>query len=173
MWTLAFGHQKAARSKKHLRRPCVDRAEPLGRFVLEGSRDPARATSLGVRHARAGPADSFRRGNAGDLKEVYPASVGTFVLRGRYFSPHLFVQREVNDETRSDRYRKRGHFGSDCLGGGECTIWLSSSRLWSCSSLWALSGPVSKVRPPSRSSICPSALRRSARLHPGLWSAAL
>lgn len=56
MWTLAFGHQKLARSKKHLRRPCVDRAEPLGllRFVLEGSRDPARATSLGVRHARAG-----------------------------------------------------------------------------------------------------------------------
>jgi hypothetical protein len=56
MWTLAFGHQKLARSKKHLRRLCVDRAEPLGllRFVLEGSRDLAQATSLGVRHARAG-----------------------------------------------------------------------------------------------------------------------
>src|SRR5262249_4856227 len=31
------------------------------------------------------------------------------------------VQREVNDETRSDRCRKRGHFGFNCLGGvGEC-----------------------------------------------------
>jgi hypothetical protein len=42
-------------------------------------------------------------------------------MRGLFF-PHLFVESEVNNETRSDRYRKRGHFGANRLGGGgECT----------------------------------------------------
>jgi len=32
-------------------------------------------------------------------------------------------QGEVNDEVRSDRYRKRGHFSCDRWGGdGECTV---------------------------------------------------
>ena len=40
-----------------------------------------------------------------------------------------YVQREVNDETCSDR-RKRGHFGFNRLGGGgECTSQYQPERL--------------------------------------------
>jgi hypothetical protein len=38
------------------------------------------------------------------------------------FFPAPMSKREENNETRSDRYRKRGHFGAHRLGGGgECT----------------------------------------------------
>src|ERR1700746_3349798 len=41
---------------------------------------------------------------------------------GRCRTPTLVIQGEVNNETRPDRYRKRGHFGCDHWdGGGECT----------------------------------------------------
>src|SRR5215813_3828290 len=38
-------------------------------------------------------------------------------------APALVAQREVNDEARSDRHRKRGHFGHDRWGGdGGCAV---------------------------------------------------
>src|SRR5215469_1478240 len=49
-------------------------------------------------------------------------------------APALVVHREVNDEARSDRYRKRGYFGCDRRGGDcECTV---LSPLRPCSGLY-------------------------------------
>src|SRR6266498_2908682 len=62
---------------------------------------------------------------------------GTFASYGRCLLPALVVQREVNDEARSDRYRKPGHFGCDRWGGdGECTV---LSPLRPCSKLYLAS----------------------------------
>src|SRR5262245_57372428 len=96
----------------------------------------------------------------------------------------LQTQREVNDETRSYHNRNCRRFGSDRLGGGgECTIWLSSS-----SSLQPFSNlcPGSTLYPSSLPSHCSSDLSRSDLsrrspcglcrwygLHPWLWWAAL
>src|SRR5262249_47406789 len=51
-------------------------------------------------------------------------------LRGRYFSGLIPPKREVNDETRSNRYRKRGLLGFNRLdGGGQCTSQYQPERL--------------------------------------------
>src|SRR5690348_18216540 len=60
---------------------------------------------------------------------------------GRCRTPALVIQGEVNNETRPDRYRKRGHFGCDRWGGDdECTV---LSPLRPCANLYptALSTP--------------------------------
>src|SRR5262245_40014352 len=100
------------------------------------------------------------------------ASVEHSSLRGRY-APEgdLLIQREVNDETCSDRYRKCGSFGSGRLGtGGECTAdgySLSSlSRLRPGASLVPCASlcPFPKTCPPSLPSLCSSDLS-----HSDLW----
>jgi hypothetical protein len=87
------------------------------------------------------------------------------------FSRHREVaQPEFNDEARSDRYRKRGHFGGDrCDGAGECT---ALSPIRPCANLCpaGLSTPKPPLGSPRRSahgsvcrpeqcSCCPNFLR--------------
>src|SRR5262249_51608466 len=57
------------------------------------------------------------------------------VTRALLLSKSWSNQREVNDETRFNQCRDRGHFGSGRLdNGGECTADGSSlsSRIWPC-----------------------------------------
>src|SRR5215469_728627 len=68
--------------------------------------------------------------------------------------PALVIQGEVNNETRFDRYRKRGHFGcARWAGDGECTV---LSPLRRCSNLYpaALSTPKPRLDSPRRSAHC-------------------
>src|SRR5262249_5578489 len=63
-------------------------------------------------------------------------------------APALVVQREVNDEARSDRLRKRGHSCRDRWGGdGECTV-LSPLRPWSKLLLASLYPPKPRLGSP-------------------------
>src|SRR6516165_6883530 len=100
--------------------------------IYRGSRDPARAPPFGMRHP--GGVLVWRTKPPG---KVIPGILEHSHLRGRYPSPHSFVQREVNDETRSHHNRDCGVLGSDRPGGGgECSIWPSSfSSLWPFSSV--------------------------------------
>jgi hypothetical protein len=81
-----------------------------------GSRDPARASPFGLPHP-----GGVLIGERARLRK-FTRHLEHSRLRGRCPSPHSLVQREVNDETRSDRYRKPGLFGFNGLGGGgQCT----------------------------------------------------
>src|SRR5262245_17126483 len=93
----------------------------------EGSRDPARPpfevahSWAGFSSARGARRKSFRRSNGGDWTERLTRNrLEHPPLRWHYFTLALVLQtqREVNDETCSNRYRKRGLFDFNRLGGG-------------------------------------------------------
>src|SRR5260370_25158359 len=73
----------------------------------------------------------IRRSNGGDWTEGLTGNrLEHSPLRGRYVAGDVFSQREVNDETRSNRYRKRWLFGFHRLvGGGDCTGQYQPERL--------------------------------------------
>src|SRR6516164_6041650 len=85
--------------------------------------------------------------------------VGTFAFTRALLSvAPLQIQKGGNDETRFDRCRNRGCFGSGRLGrGGERTIWRSGCSLQRCPRLWPFSDvcPFSKICPSCLPPLCP------------------
>jgi hypothetical protein len=111
----------------------------------------------------------------GIREKVFPASFGTFAFTRTLLFPARICPKGGNDETRSDRYRKRGHFGSDRLGDrGKCTnnmaLLLQAMVLLQCIALLKritlLKGPPAEstvdlpVSPPAALSSTPRALAR-------------
>jgi hypothetical protein len=140
-------------------RPCVGWAGPSLGVFLDGLQDPARVTSLSL--GRGPPLRTPARQKRRRAREHSS-------LRGRYARQGRLVSlKGGKDETGSDRYRNRGHFGFRRLGrGGKCTIWRSGpssaglrscTSLRPCASLW----PFSKICPSSLPSFCSSDLSRS------------
>src|SRR5262249_29508960 len=123
-----------------------------GRFLPSPQTNSGRAKGFPIRENRG--VKPFRRldgsGN-GNARRIY----GNVHLIRALPAPALAVQREVNDEARSDRYCKRGHFGCDRWGGdGECTV---LSPLRPCSNLYLASLYPPKPRlgsPRGRSAHC-------------------
>src|SRR6266550_2441605 len=154
-------------------------ARRLTRFSM-GSRDPARVISLsnGLGRGRIAKPNPPTGRHGADLS--WPPSFWNIRLyAGVTFTQRLFSQpnqREVNDETRSDRYRKRGHFGSDRMGGGgECTTDVPGPR--PVASLWPFTdGPYTSLCPTQGPSLCSSracrCCSRRAHLYPWFRSAA-